>query len=116
MDFLYKTDDIEDTFRGYFVGPEILPHSTKTLIAKFPKIADNDGYEVEVYCFAVPAQFFEIVALDSKNSIDEIKKGFTLVTGTVCVEEVYKIAKLLNDGMLGLKDMKPFLSKNDTNS
>ena len=103
MEFLYKSDSLEDVFRGYFVGPEKLPHHERTLIAKFEDNEESDGYAVEVYCVALPAQFFEIVALNSKNSIGEEQIGFTLSTGSGCAEESFRIAKLLNEGMLKLQ-------------
>jgi len=58
---------------------------------------------VEVYCSAAPAKFYDIVALDSQNSIGRTKKGFMLSTGSGCEREAQVIAKLLNDGMLKME-------------
>lgn len=102
FDFLYETGNLKNVFSGNFVGPEKLDHWKETLIAKFDEIADNDGFGVEVYCTAAPATFFKIVALDSHNSVDDFKKGFSLSTSSGDGSEVFQIAKMLNDGMLDL--------------
>ena len=103
LDCLYKTDDLKSLFGDRFVGPPKLEHHTRTLIAKYPE-KDNDGYGVEIYCTPYPAAFFDIVALDSQNSVGDKKKGFTLSTGSGCAKEAKVIAEMLHTGMLGLSN------------
>lgn len=78
-----------------------------TLIAKYPKTPkDGDGQDVEVYCAALPAAFFLIKALPTPNSMNEIKNGFQLSTGTGMEKLVDEMATAISAGMLALNTDK----------
>ena len=97
-----STNNMKAALGNNFCGPDELPHAQEILIAKFDKGSD-DGYEVELYCTAYPAQAFRIKALDSKDSSGELRKGFTVVTGTGVFEWVVYTARLINEGMAVVK-------------
>jgi hypothetical protein len=96
MEELYETKDLQKIFKHRWSGPKILIHGIKTLIAKYKKL-NEDGFKVEVYCDALPAEFFEVVALDDDNNVE-----FSFQTGSGVGKEVDIIAKLISDGMLTL--------------
>lgn len=104
FNFLYDTDDIEQVFGDKFCGPKRFEHGEETLVAKFENDPESDGYEVEVYCCSMPADFFKIVAKPSVNSIGKLGPGFEVTFGSGCCQEAHMIAGLINDGMLGVKE------------
>ena len=101
FDYLYNAM-LEDmtVFGDKWCGPARLEHGKDTLIAQYPKDPpDGDGYPVDVYCCAMPARFYKIVAHPSRNSVDESKNGFTIGTGSIDCEFVAQLAKSISQGM-----------------
>jgi hypothetical protein len=99
---LYNTSSLREVFGDKFCGPDKLEHWKETLIAKFDDVPKSDGHSVEVYCTAAPAEFFKIKVLDFKNSIGVEQPGYSLSTGSGCAGESFKIAEMINGGMLDL--------------
>jgi len=74
------------------VGQELV------LIARYPRNPVNgDGQDVDVYCAAMPAEFFQIHALPGNG-----KPEFTLSTGSGMEKLVAEIAEAISEGMLGM--------------
>lgn len=82
--------------------PSTFQHGKKELVA-FLK-SEGDGQDVELYEQRMPARFFEIKILPKATSDGQIKKGFTLSSGSGQGELVARIAKAIAKGMLGLKE------------
>lgn len=102
MDFLYETETLKDIMGSHYCGPDVLPHDEEVRVAKLDDDPESDGYGVEIYCTACPAQFFTIKILDSTNSIGEERGGFALTTGSGMAELSYQIALSVNQGMIRL--------------
>jgi hypothetical protein len=84
-------------FNPNWCGGDRFENRTPMLIAKFNKGHNSDGQNVEVYCTARPARSFTIKALDSINGI---KKGFSLSTGSEMGELAKQMAIAISSGML----------------
>ena len=102
FDELYNSDRIKGVFGDAWCGPEVLPRHQEVRIAKYEENADDDGQGVEVYCTAMPAQFFTVKALAGKNSVGDENPGFILSTGSDCAEWAAETARMINTGMVGL--------------
>lgn len=78
---------------------------TPYLIKRFEKAADGDGQPVEVYETSMPAKFYTVKALPSKNSVGAPIPGFTLGTGSGSAmrELAMRIAQATSEGMLGIE-------------
>jgi len=87
-------------FNDYYCGPKRYEHGKKTLIAKFKKNKNSDGYNVKVYAFAIPAVFFIIKVLGSRDSFGRYRAGWEMNFASDCQEHVYNIAKLINCGKM----------------
>lgn len=81
-------------------GP--LRYGVETLVAQYPK-NNPDGQDVDIYCTAMPARFYKIVAYDSFNSIGGAIHGFTLGTGSSQERLAAEIAEAITNGMLSIK-------------
>lgn len=60
---------------------------------------------MEIYCYAVPAEFFTIKALGDNNSCGEPKSTFTLETGSGMAELSAQIAQAISEGMLVIGEL-----------
>lgn len=102
LDYLYAIRSYEKLAfaRGSWCGPRKLRHATSTLIARYSPTVQDDGHEVEVYCTALPARFYEIRAKARIDSMGYTHTGFTLATGSGQHELAAKIAEALANGML----------------
>lgn len=100
LDFLYDTSEMKKALSGNWCGPSTLAHGIEVRIAVFKDDIKNDGYAVELCCTATPANFYTIKALDSKNSVGDMRKGFSLHTGSGCFEWAVETARMVNTGML----------------
>ena len=111
LDSLYETRE-EDriAFGENFTGVKKLEHAKDILVAKFE--GDGDGFDVEVYCCAMPARFYSIKALPTKNSVGELQDGFELTTGSGMLEWTAETAKQISGGMVGCK---PNVGSDDPN-
>ena len=105
LNHLYTTDDLKKELGSNFCGPGSLPHGEATLIALFPKDSANNGHEVQLYCCAMPAEFFTIKVLNAKSVTGEERSGFSLVTGSGERNWAVTTSKMLNAGMLDLQTM-----------
>lgn len=102
------TSDMATVFGKNWCGPENLELYKEVLIAKYEKIKNSDGLAVEVYCTAMPAEFFVIKAIAGKNSIDEPKAGFSIGTGagSGILSFTVLLAKKINEGMISFEPEK----------
>jgi len=98
-------DSTLEVFAGNLVEENpTLQHGEDTLIARFPKDPpDGDGQPVEVYCCAMPAEFFTIKALKARNSVNKPQKPFEITTGSGMSEVVRVIAGEIAQGMLKVR-------------
>lgn len=101
---LYSPDARDAALFGdHYAPPERFSHGGWHKVAEFPKTAE-DGQPCEIYECRYPARFFKLVALESRNSIDEPKTGFALSTGSG--DEVgalmVALATQIAGGMVGL--------------
>jgi len=85
-----------------YTPPPKFQHGKKELVALVK--GESAGQDVELYEQRMPARFFEIKALPKRTSDGNVKKGFTLSTGSGQGDLVSRIAKTIAKGMLGLKD------------
>ncbi len=100
---LYITEPrISQIFGEYWCGPPRLVHAAKTLVARYPSKAGGDGQDVEVYCTAMPATFYRVLALATLNSIGESQPSYSLSTGSSEGLLAASIARAISSGMLGL--------------
>ena len=102
FDALYDTKNMSDALNDNWCGPDKLPHAEEVRIAIFDKEDGGDGHKVELYCTAMPAKFFTIKALETRNSAGELRQGFKLNTGSGCFEWSIKTAEMLTEGTLGV--------------
>ena len=94
MEELYRVSHHETREWGsLWCGPEGLRHGEPTLIAKLVAESD-DGYDVEVFCTAMPARFYRIDAISSDG------KRRCLETGSGMAEYARATAFHLARGML----------------
>lgn len=102
LDFLYQVRGEERrVFGKNWCGPEdSFKPWEETLVARYP--GEGDGQPVDVYCTAGPARFFTIKALEGKNSVGEVKKPWSLGTGSSEGELAAKIALAISRNMLDL--------------
>lgn len=102
---LYKVGTAERLFWcQHWCGPERLEVWKKTLIAHYPKEpADGDGQNVEIYCTAAPARFYDVVVLPTPNSVGEVQPGVELITGSGQEELARVLAIAFSTGMIGLR-------------
>lgn len=87
----------------WYCPPDRFEHGEWHKVASIPKRKGSDGQPSVIYESRLPARFYKVEVLDSKNSIGEPTKGFTLSTGSgddmgkLCVQ----IALAARDGMIG---------------
>ena len=93
MKFLYKTDDMKLKFGEHWVGPDVLPHNEKTLVAIVNNFDPN--LEVKIYCSALPSKFFYV-----EYHNDESKISLETGSGNECMDWALQTAKLINSGMV----------------
>lgn len=104
FDSLYKGD--RRCYPLNFTPPETFRHGEDELIAKLKSEKDDDGYDVEIYELRMPATFWKIKVLPTRNSIDELRPGFEISTGSggdEMLSLVIRIAEQINDGMMGFR-------------
>ncbi len=99
-------DSTLEAFAGHLLEENpVLQHGKETLIARFPKDPPSgDGQSVDVYCCAMPAEFFTIKALEAQDSLNKPKKPFELRTGSGMAEIARVIAANIAEGMLSLRE------------
>jgi hypothetical protein len=106
MQFMYEAR-IEErhAFGSNWCGPDIFPHATDVVVARYEKTCD-DGFVVEITCYALPARCYRVVALPGENSCNEPRPGFTLSTGSGNEARNWCImtARLIADGMISSRD------------
>ena len=98
----HLSNSILEVFEGHLVEENpTLRHAQETLIATFPKDPpDGDGQPVEVYCTALPAEFFTIRALEASDGVGSTLKAFEISTGSGMAELTRVIAQAITEGML----------------
>lgn len=69
------------------------PHGKEVLIAK---VRTEEGIDIDVFCTALPAQFWRFCITDKKGT-------YSLTTGSGNWESYQLLFELLKDGMIGLK-------------
>ena len=101
---LYNTDrrDRAD-FGSAWCGPDTLTHGEDVVIARYPKGKNSDGYNVTVTCCALPARCYSITAEPSPDSCGDPRPGFTLSTGSGVGAWVAETARLISEGMIGVR-------------
>lgn len=103
IDFPYNTDKLRSIFGKYFCGPDRLEHGQETLVARF-KRKNPTGRDVDVYCTAIPAEFFTIHVPPAADYYGKPVEGFKLGTGSGYSRGTYAIAKMFCEGMLSVKE------------
>ena len=107
FDSWYEVNEEEkDVFGDKWCGPNSFSEYKKTLIARFSKMQGSDGHDVEVYCSAAPARFYEVKALDTIDSTGHDKKGFSLSSGSglEMAKFMAELAHNISIGMIGFSD------------
>ena len=93
--FLYRVPRAERAIFGdAWCGPAQFEHGAQTRVARY-KRDQEEGYDVEVLCTAMPARAYTIVAAPTDAS-----GGFIITTGSDMAELVANIAKAISSGML----------------
>lgn len=105
---LYTTKALAALFGAHFVGPEILPHGESVCVAIYMAKDGTDGQNVEVYCTAMPAMHFKVVAHPGNG-----KPGFTLQTGPSAELIATALANRIASGDLCLADSANQLEESD---
>ncbi len=103
---LFKSDYTNQNGRGLlnYKPPKEFKHGLPELVAEFPKTPKNgDGQNVEIWETRMPARFYTIKALPTRNSIGELQPSFALSTGSSQEKLVNDIATAISEGMLGLE-------------
>ena len=92
------------TFGKYYCAEGDFIHGQWKLVAQYPKEEGSDGHDVEVYESRFPARFFRIVALPTKDSVDDHRQGFALGTGSGDDMGVWahETALLIRNGMVDI--------------
>lgn len=89
--------------------PKKFEHGKDTLVVSIPKVENGDGHPVEIWECRMPATFYRVRVLPSKNSCNEAKPGFELSTGSG--EEMGRlsvnIALAVSEGMLCGEPLRP---------
>lgn len=70
-----------------------------TIIATFPKVPGSDGQPVEILEYRTPTRF-TVRALQSVDSIGELKPGFELGAGSGT--NALELARAIAEGMIGV--------------
>ena len=96
--------DERTPYKENWCGPEHFEHAVPTLIARYKASKESDGQTAEVYCTAMPARFYDVKALQDKNSIDITIDPWTLSTGSGHEMAVLaaEIAKQTAEGMISV--------------
>ena len=93
--FLYRVDRAERAIFGdAWCGPAQFEYGTQTLVARY-KRDQEEGYDIEVLCTAMPARAYTIVAAPT-----DVSGGFIITTGNHMAELVATMAKAISGGML----------------
>jgi hypothetical protein len=106
LDCLYLSTDDRNPLKGlgeYHKPPARFEHGRDALVAKVPKVNGGDGQPVEVYECRMPARFYKIKVLPSKNSVGEKKEGYEITTGSgdQMGELTASLAISITEGMIG---------------
>jgi hypothetical protein len=91
-----------EAFGGHWCGPESYQHMEDVLCASYKADEGSDGQDVDVYCCAMPARFYKIVAKPGTNSVGDPVPGWEFGTGSSASQLAADIAKAASEGMLGL--------------
>lgn len=93
--FLYRVAPVERaTFGDAWCGPAEFEYGTQTLVASY-KRDQEEGYDVDVLCTAMPARAYTIVAQPT-----DVSGGFIITSGSSMAELVAPLAKAISSGML----------------
>lgn len=107
FDFLYQEAGLEKkTFGKHYCAEGPFVHGEEKLIARYAKEKGGDGHDVEVYETRLPARFFRIMAIETRNSVGGFKPGFNLETGSGQEQLAADIALAISEGMLELTESK----------
>lgn len=108
LDSLLKPyDDELQAFGGNWCGPAAYELHTETLVARYESGDHDDGQTVEVYCTAMPARFYTILALPGVNSVGESIDPWEFVTGSSQETLAANIARAASEGLLGFRPRVP---------
>ena len=99
MNFSNSSDIV--AFKENWCGPENIPDNHNTLVAKYPKPDGSDGQSVNVFCYATPARFYELVVEEGIDSEGKMQPGYRINTGSSQAKLAAMIAESIADGMLG---------------
>lgn len=103
FDFLYTPRDEVRWFGACWCGPAKYDHAAEHLIAIIPHQEGGDGQTVEVYCCAMPAQFFSANVLAGPNSVGDTQPAYRITSGSSQGKLIADIAKAISEGMLGFE-------------
>ena len=101
LDILYNGNQFKYGFLALgdkYNPPEKFKHGENTLVATLQ--SDSDGQDVELYECRLPANFFIIKVLPTLNSINEMKEGYEITTGSGMAQLACNIAKAVSEGMI----------------
>ena len=88
-------------FGSNWCGPEKYEGCTRTLIARYVSEYGSDGQTAEVFCYAVPARFYQIHVLAGENSVGEPTAAYEVRFGSSKSELVAEIAQAIAEEMIG---------------
>lgn len=102
-DLGYEEDKL--AFGEHAVEAGLYRHGDWQLIAIYPAEEYSDGQDVEVYCAAYPARFYQVRALPGSDSMGTPLPAFTASTGsgTAMRELAAAMAKAISEGMLSIR-------------
>lgn len=84
------------TFGDAWRGPERMNNCEPTLVATY--YAEPGGQDVDVYCTAMPARFYELRVRPA-----DAKDGYSIQTGSGCTKWAAHTAKLIAAGMIAIE-------------
>ena len=81
-----------------------LPYGKEVLIARYDRIPDGDGQDVEVYCCAMPARFYTLKVLPARDSVGEPMSGYVISSGSGVGQLMARLAEEISRGMIGFTE------------
>lgn len=100
LDFLYSVTARETApfqANSRLTFNDQLQHGVPTIAASYTA-SNSDGRDVEVFVTAMPARFYRIDVAPRGD-----KPGYTITTGSGCVNLARQMAETIADGMIGFE-------------
>ena len=94
-----------EAFGDNWCGPDVYPHMQDVLCASYKAAEGGDGQSVDVYCCAMPARFYKIVARPGVNSVGDPIPAWEFGTGSSASKLAAEMAHAASKGMLGFNSV-----------